>query len=150
MSAKKKTAKTSATKAKSVKDPKKAEVVDDGHAAQPEQAQTTEPATDEAVPEIAAPANKTGRKAAKPKDAKPKKVSAIDAAAKVLRGSGEAMNSQEMIKAMSDRGLWSSPKGLTPHATLYSAILREISTKGNDSRFRKAERGKFVANGSKT
>ena len=40
---------------------------------------------------------------------------------------------------------WKSPK--TPHATLYSAILREINTKGNDARFKKTERGKFAANG---
>lgn len=149
MSAKKKTAKTSASKAKSGKGPKKTEVAEDGQTAQPEQAQATEPATGDAVLENAAPA-KTGRKATKPKEAKPKKVSAIDAAANVLIETGEAMNSQAMIKAMSDRGLWSSPKGLTPHATLYSAILREINTKGIDSRFRKAERGKFTANGSKT
>lgn len=30
---------------------------------------------------------------------------------------------------------------------LISAILREITTKGKDPRFRKAERGKFVLNG---
>ena len=35
----------------------------------------------------------------------------------------------------------------TPHATLYSAMLREISTKGKDARFKKTERGKFAANG---
>ena len=41
--------------------------------------------------------------------------------------------------------LWFSPKGVTPHATLYSAILREINTKGKDARFKKTERGKFAA-----
>jgi hypothetical protein len=34
--------------------------------------------------------------------------------------------------------------GKTPAATLYSAILREISTKGKDARFTKIERGKFA------
>jgi hypothetical protein len=29
---------------------------------------------------------------------------------------------------------------------LYSAILRELTTKGKDARFRKTERGKFAAN----
>ncbi len=33
------------------------------------------------------------------------------------------------------------------HATLYSAILRELSEKGKDARFRKTERGKFSFNG---
>ena len=31
-----------------------------------------------------------------------------------------------------------------PAATLYSAILRELQTKGNDARFKKTERGKFA------
>ena len=56
-------------------------------------------------------------------DAKPKKLSAIDAAAKVLADSKEPMNAKEMIEAMSAKGLWTSPGGKTPHATLYSAIL---------------------------
>jgi hypothetical protein len=36
-----------------------------------------------------------------------------------------------------------SPKGATPAATLYSAILREMNAKGKDARFVKTERGKF-------
>ena len=54
------------------------------------------------------------------------------------------MNCQEMIKAMADKRYWTSPGGQTPHATLYSAILREINVKGKDARFKKTERGKFV------
>ncbi len=84
---------------------------------------------------------KTARKPAA--DAKPKRVSALDAAAQVLQKSGQAMRAQEMIAAMSEAGLWSSPNGKTPHATLYAAILREINAKGKDARFRKVERGKF-------
>jgi hypothetical protein len=53
------------------------------------------------------------------------------------------MNCQEMIKAMADKGYWTSPGGRTPHATLYSSILRELQTKGKDARFKKTERGKF-------
>ncbi len=44
----------------------------------------------------------------------------------------------------SGEGLWTSPNGKTPHATLYSAILREINTKGAESRFTKVERGQFA------
>lgn len=73
-----------------------------------------------------------------------KSMSALDAAAKVLQEAGEAMNSKQMIDAMSTKGYWSSPGGKTPHATLYSAILREIATKGDGCRFKKTERGKFV------
>jgi hypothetical protein len=46
---------------------------------------------------------------------------------------------------MTEKNLWSSPGGLTPHATLYSAILRELKAKGSEARFRKADKGKFSA-----
>ena len=82
---------------------------------------------------------------AKPVVAKPKKVSAIDAAAKVLSESKKPLNCKELVEAMATAGLWQSPNGKTPHATLYSAILREINTKGKDARFVKSERGKFAA-----
>jgi len=83
-------------------------------------------------------------KATKPAgDAKPKRVSALDAAAEVLRKAGKPMRSQEMIVAMAEQGLWTSPAGKTPHATLYAAILREIGDKGGQARFRKADRGLF-------
>ena len=74
----------------------------------------------------------------------PKKLSALDSAARVLTESGQAMNCQEMIEAMAAKGYWSSPGGKTPSATLYSAILKELKTKGADARFRKTERGKFA------
>jgi len=72
------------------------------------------------------------------------KLSALDAAAKVLQEAGQPMNCQEMIQAMAAKGYWTSPGGQTPHATLYSAILREINRKGANARFKKTERGKFA------
>ena len=73
-----------------------------------------------------------------------KRMSALDAAAKVLSDASEPWNTKQMIEAMSAGGFWTSPGGKTPHATLYSAILREIKAKGNASRFVKRERGKFA------
>jgi hypothetical protein len=78
----------------------------------------------------ASPAEPEGKSASKPKKAakakaedKPeKKVSALDAAAKVLAEAGQPMNCQEMIKAMAEKGYWTSPGGKTPHATLYTAV----------------------------
>ena len=92
------------------------------------------------------PAAKTNA-ASKNGDAKPKKLSALDAAAKVLAESKEPLNTRQMIEAMAKKGLWTSPGGATPHATLYSAILREVAAKGKDARFRKTERGHFAFNG---
>ena len=78
------------------------------------------------------------------KPAKAKKPSALDAAAKILAETGQAMNTKEMIQAMQAKGYWTSPAGKTPHATLYSAMLREINLKGKQARFRKTQRGKFA------
>ena len=72
------------------------------------------------------------------------KLSALDAAAKVLDETREPMTSVELIEAIAKKGYWSSPNGQTPEATLYSAIIREISQKGKASRFAKAEPGKFA------
>ena len=88
---------------------------------------------------------KKAGKGKKTKEPKAKKVSAIDAAAQVLAASKDAMNCKDMIEAMAKKGLWTSPGGKTPHATLYSAIIREIALKGKESRFVKAERGQFAA-----
>ena len=73
-----------------------------------------------------------------------KTLSALDAAAKVLSESGQAMTCQDLIGAMAAKGYWSSPKGRTPASTLYAAILHELQTKGTDSRFIKTEPGKFA------
>ena len=94
------------------------------------------------------PAKSKAGKPAKAKtnlEVKPKRMSALDAAAKVLADTGTAMTCQELIAAMAERKLWTSPGGKTPAATLYSAIFRECATKGKDARFTKTERGKFAA-----
>jgi hypothetical protein len=72
------------------------------------------------------------------------KLSALDAAAKVLAETGQAMTCQELIAAMAANGYWSSPKGRTPASTLYAALTREIHAKGENARFRKSARGKFL------
>jgi vancomycin resistance protein YoaR len=95
-----------------------------------------------------APKKPATAKASAPKPAAKKKLSALDAAAQVLTENGGAMNTKELIEAMAAQKLWQSPNGKTPAATLYAAILREITTKGTDSRFKKTEPGKFAATGN--
>jgi len=77
---------------------------------------------------------------------KTKRVGALDAAAQVLAQAEKPMRAQELIAAMAEQGLWSSPAGKTPHATLYAAMLREVGTKGDAARFRKVDRGLFAFN----
>jgi len=74
--------------------------------------------------------------------------SALEAAARVLAETGRAMSCPELITAMAAKGYWKSPKGRTPHATLYASFLRELQTKGADARFLKTERGKFMLKGT--
>ena len=115
-------------------------------AAKPRTIKVVEGVSDEsAVDATAADCSRT--KANKKSKAAPKekRLSAIDAAAKVLAEANEPMNAKQLIDAIVTKGYWTSPAGKTPHATLYSAILREIKAKGGDARFAKADRGKFAA-----
>jgi hypothetical protein len=112
---------------------------------------TKKTTTKKAAPKTQAKAAK--KAPAKKADAKAKpaksdgKMSALDAAAKVLAESKEPLTTKEMIDAMAAKGYWTSPGGKTPQATLYAAILREIQKKGAEARFAKTERGHFTLAG---
>jgi len=57
------------------------------------------------------------------------------------------MQCKDMVERARESGLWAPKRGgKTPDRTLYAAILREINTKGDASRFRKTERGHFALN----
>ena len=70
------------------------------------------------------------------------KLSGLDAAAQILGKAKKPMGCKDMVEQAITQGLW-SPGGKTPHATLYAAIIREISKKGKDARFKKVVRGRF-------
>jgi len=93
----------------------------------------------------ASKSSKKGKsKKTKETGAEAKKLSALDAAAKVLADADKPMSCKEMIETMAQKGYWSTPGGKTPSATLYSGILKEIATKGKESRFQKTDRGRFA------
>ena len=103
-------------------------------------------ALDAAVAKLATPGLKATRKEApraEPKAAR--KMGALDAAAIVLADAGKPMRSKDLIAEMAKRGLWMSPGGKTPEATLYAAILREIGAKGTAARFSRAGKGEFAS-----
>jgi len=95
------------------------------------------------------------RAAAKGTDPKPAvtkrpRLSALDAAAQVLGSlTGDearlGVTSETLIDRMAKQKLWTSPGGKTPQATLYAAMVREITNKGAAARFRKVSRGRFTA-----
>jgi hypothetical protein len=109
-------------------------------------AEATAPGSTGADDVPTAPATKARKpRAARPRrgEGHPGKLSALDAAARVLGEAGQPMGCKEMIDTMAARGYWTSPGGKTPEATLYSAILREVNTRGEQARFVKAGRGQF-------
>jgi hypothetical protein len=126
--------------------------VDRAAAEQPVAAETPEAADSPAPAQTAdgAPPAAKGRtktraaSAVRGTGAPERKLSQLDAAARVLAEEGRPMTCKEMVEVMATRGYWSSPKGKTPQATLYSAILREMTAKGERSRFAKADRGTFA------
>jgi len=88
----------------------------------------------------------TTKKATKARTAKAKpakKMSQLNAAVEVLRRARKPMSCKEMVEAMQAKGLWTSPGGKTPAATLYASILRD-TRKGKDARFKKVAPGKFA------
>jgi hypothetical protein len=73
-----------------------------------------------------------------------KKLSALEAAARVLGETKQALSCSELIAAMATQGYWTSPGGKTPEATLSSAIQREMVVKKNQSRFKKTAPGRYT------
>ncbi len=115
----------------------------------PDQSPTAKPPT-KVIPAAKAPAPdatraKRGGDTARG-DAKPKRMGALEAAAEVLKQAGRPMRATELIVAMAEQGLWESPAGSTPHATLYAAMLREARDKCAAARFKKVDRGLFAFN----
>ena len=76
--------------------------------------------------------------------AKTEKLSQMAAALKVLQQAKEPLTCKQMVEQMTKKGLWQSPGGKTPDQTLYASILRDIQKHGDDSQFRKVDRGLFT------
>jgi hypothetical protein len=74
---------------------------------------------------------------------RPKRASGLDLAANVLAKAGKPLNAKTIADRVIAAG-WKT-SGLTPGATLYAAMTREITTKKDASRFRKVDRGLFVS-----
>ncbi len=72
-----------------------------------------------------------------------KRISGLTAAAKILAESKQPMTCRAIVEAAFEKGYWKSG-GKTPHATIYSAMIREIATKGEKSRFQRVGRGTFA------
>ena len=73
-----------------------------------------------------------------------KRLSLLDAAAKVLTEVNGPLSCKQMIESMTAKGYWQpSQGGRTPANTLHAAIAAEIKKKGDAARFEKVGRGQF-------
>jgi len=115
-----------------------------------------------ATPDAKLSAKPDGKASAKPRDARSAKpaatkapqtgrakLSALDAAALVLADlpkseAAGGISANDLIDRMQSRGLWQSPGGKTPSATLYAAMMREVADKGEASRFARVAKGRFT------
>jgi hypothetical protein len=75
-----------------------------------------------------------------------KRPSGLDLAARVLAEAGHPLQARVIAERVIAAG-WQTG-GKTPHATLYSAMTREIALQGDAARFRKVDRGLFEAAGA--
>jgi hypothetical protein len=100
-------------------------------------------ATTEAKPAKAATRAKDAKRGS---DKARKHVGILDAAAHILAETGGTMSCKAIVNIAIESGVWKT-SGKTPAATLYAAMTREITKKGKDARFRKVDRGLFVAAG---
>ena len=91
------------------------------------------------------PQRDTGERGATGAEREAKPMSLLDAAAHLLSlGTGAPMRCKDIVDLAIQRGLWAPRNGgKTPANTLSAAMRREIKAKGDASRFRLADRGKF-------
>ena len=106
-------------------------------AAAPESEPAVEPAETQAT--VTEPEQPEARVAEQPEAPRTRKVSLLDAAIEVLKAEGRAMNTREMVKLATERGLWIKTANKTPEQSLYGAIFREIK-EAEHARIRKSEK----------
>ena len=70
-------------------------------------------------------------------------MSGLDAAAKVLEEAGEPLSCKQIVERAFAASYWQSD-GKAPAATVYASIIRDVAKKGDASRFRKVDRGRFA------
>ena len=93
-----------------------------------------------------APKAEKPAKAPKQKPVAARKPSLLDHAVEILKKAKEPMTCKEITEQVMKSTDWTT-NGKTPHATLYSAVIREIAEKKAESRFVKKDRGMFSFNG---
>ena len=79
----------------------------------------------------------TAKETVKSNDKAERKMSLLTAAVAVLERTEEALGAKQLVERAKADGLWTPGAGKTPEQTLYSAMVREIKSKGESARFTK-------------
>ena len=98
-----------------------------------------------AMPELAAEVADAATPAEPAQDTpKPqKKLSLVNAGIEVLKQEGRPLNTREIVKLATERGLWTPTACRTPEQSLYGAFFLEMKNSTNPRIKKSAERGKF-------
>ena len=92
-----------------------------------------------APPKPARPAKGKAGKAVEPT----RKLSLANAAVEVLKQENKPLNTRELVKLATERGLWTPTACRTPEQSLYGAFFLEIKNSDSPRIKKSAERGKF-------
>ena len=98
-----------------------------------------------AMPELAAEVADAAAPAEPAQDTpKPqKKLSLVNAGIEVMKQEGRPLNTREIVKLATERGLWTPTACRTPEQSLYGAFFLEMKNSTNPRIKKSAERGKF-------
>lgn len=97
------------------------------------------------MPELAAEVADAASPAEPAQDApKPqRKLSLVNAGIEVLKQEGRPLNTREIVKFATERGLWTPTACRTPEQSLYGAFFLEMKNSSSPRIKKSAERGKF-------
>ena len=103
-----------------------------------------------AMPELAAevadataPAEEPPAEPAQDAPKPQKKLSLVNAGIEVMKQEGRPLNTREIVKLATERGLWTPTACRTPEQSLYGAFFLEMKNSTNPRIKKSAERGKF-------
>ena len=98
---------------------------------------------DAAVPAEEPPAEEPSAEPAQNAPKPQKKLSLVNAGIEVMKQEGRPLNTREIVKLATGRGLWTPTACRTPEQSLYGAFFLEIRNSDSPRIRKSAERGKF-------
>lgn len=95
------------------------------------------------VADAAAPAEEPPAEPAQDAPKPQKKLSLVNAGIEVMKQEGRPLNTREIVKLATERGLWTPTACRTPEQSLYGAFFLEMKNSSSPRIKKSAERGKF-------